>query len=63
MPSFYSSIFVILLDLPPHSLFYASKGLVDSTYPKEYTILKYGLFVQNFVVSLYANEKMVLELF
>ena len=32
-------------------------------YPKEYTILKHGLFVQNFVISLYANEKMVLELF
>ena len=47
----------------PHSLFYACKGLVDNTYPKEYTILKHGLFVQDFVISLYANEKMVLELF
>ena len=36
---------------------------MDNTYPKEYTILKHGLFVQNFVISLYANEKMVLELF
>ena len=37
--------------------------LVDNTYPKKYTILKHGLFVQSFVISLYANEKMVLELF
>ena len=63
MPSFYSSIFNTLLDLFPHSLFYAYKGLVDNMYPKEYTILKHGLFVQDFVISLYANEKMVLELF
>ena len=55
--------FDTLLDLLPHSLFYACKGLVDNTYPKEYTILKHGLFVQDFVISLYANEKMVLELF
>ena len=53
----------ILLDLPPHSLFYACKGLVDNAYPKEYTILKHGLFVQNFVISIYANKKIVLELF
>ena len=51
------------LDLLPHSLFYASKGLVDNTYSKEYTILKHGLFVQNFVISLYANEKIVVKLF
>jgi hypothetical protein len=51
-----------LLDLLPHSLFYGCKGLVDNTYPKEYIILKHGLFVQNFVISLYANEKMVLGL-
>ena len=63
MPSFFPLIFDILLDLPLHSLFHACKGLVDNTYPKEYTILKHGLFVQNFVISLYANEKMVLELF
>ena len=63
MPSFYSSIFDTLLNLFPHSLFYACKGLVDNTYPKEYTILKHGLFVQDIVISLYANEKMVLELF
>ena len=55
--------FDTLLDLLPHSLFYACKGLVDNTYPKEYTILKHGLFVQDFVISLYANEKMVFELF
>ena len=36
---------------------------MDNTYPKEYTILKHGLFVDDFVISLYANEKMVLELF
>ena len=50
-------------DLFPHSLFYAYKGLVDNIYLKEYTILKHGLFVQDFVVFIYANEKMVLELF
>ena len=44
-------------------MFYACKGLVDNTYPKKYTILKYGLSAQDFVISLYANEKMVLELF
>ena len=55
--------FDTLLDLLPHSLFYVCKGLVDNTYPKEYTILKHGLFVQDFVVFIYANEKMVLELF
>ena len=55
--------FNTLLDLFPHSLFYACKGLVDNTYPKEYTILKHRLFVQNFVISIYANEKIVLELF
>ena len=55
--------FDTLLDLLPYSLFYACKGLVDNTYQKEYTILKYGLFVQNFVISLYANEKILLELF
>ena len=54
--------FDTLLDLLPHSLFYACKGLVDNTYPKEYTILKHGLFVQNFVISFYANEYMVLGL-
>ena len=54
--------FDTLLDLLPHSLFYACKGLVDNTYPKENTILKHGLFVQNFVVFIYVNEKMVLEL-
>jgi hypothetical protein len=54
--------FDTLLDLLPHSLFYAYKGLVDNTYPKEYTILKHELFVQNFVVFIYANEKMVLGL-
>jgi hypothetical protein len=43
-------------------LFYAYKGLADNTYPKEYTILKHGLFVQNFGISLYANEKMVFGL-
>ena len=37
--------FNTLLDLFSHSLFYACKGLVDNTYPKEYTILKHGLFV------------------
>ena len=51
--------FDTLLDLLPHSLFYASKGLVDNTYLKEYTILKHGLFAQNFVISLYANEKIM----
>ena len=56
MPSFYSLIFF-------NTLFYACKGLVDNTYPKENTILKHGLFVQNFVISLYANKKIVLELF
>ena len=55
--------FDTLLDLPPYSLFYAYKWLVDNTYLKENTILKYGLFVQNFVIALYANEKIVLELF
>ena len=55
--------FNTLLDLFPHSLFYACKWLVDNTYPKEYVILKHGLFVQDFLVFLYANEKMVLELF
>ena len=63
MPSFYSLVFNTLLDLFPHSLFFTSKGLVDNTYTKEYTILKHGLFVYDFVISLYANEKMVLELF
>ena len=37
--------FDTLLDLLPQSLFYARKGLVDNTYPKEYIILKYRLFV------------------
>ena len=55
--------FDTLLDILPHSLFYACKGLVDNTYSKEYTLLKHGLFVQNFVIFLYANEKIVLELF
>ena len=55
--------FDTLLDLLPHYLFYACKGLVDNTYPEEYTILKHGLFVRNFVISLYANEKMVLNHF
>ena len=63
MPSFYSLIFNTLLNLFPHTLFYAYKGLVDNTYLKEYTILKHGLFILDFVISLYANEKMVLELF
>ena len=63
MPSFCSLLFDILLDLLLHSLFYAYKVLVDNTYPKQYTILKHGLFVQDFVISLYANENMVLELF
>jgi hypothetical protein len=56
MPSFCSSVFDTLLDLLPYSLFYACKGLVDNTYLNEYTILKHELFVQNFVISLYANE-------
>ena len=55
--------FDTMLDLLRHSLFYACKRLVDDTYPKEYTILKHGLFVYNFVISLYANEKIVLGLF
>ena len=37
--------FDTLLNLLPHLLFYACKGLVDNTYPKEYTILKHRLFV------------------
>ena len=36
---------------------------MDNTYPKGYTILKQGLLVQNFVISLYANEKMVFDYF
>jgi hypothetical protein len=54
--------FATLLDHLPHSLFYACKGLAANTYPKEYTILKHGLFVHNFGISLYANEKMVFGL-
>jgi hypothetical protein len=37
--------FDTFLDLPPHSLFYACKGLVDNTYLKKNIILKHGLFV------------------
>jgi hypothetical protein len=48
--------FDTLLDLFASLIVLCLQRISGQPYPKEYTILKHGLFVQNFVISIYAKR-------
>jgi hypothetical protein len=53
---------VLSLDLVLHLLFLFCRGLVDNTYPKEYTNNNKGRVVIKLMVIFYATEKIGLNI-